>query len=152
MTKTNTSCIVDTGKLITEFGDVEFIQTYQSRDDVKIYRDAQKALTSDMNAILLMQYQTEYKTAAEERKEELSKLIAELSEKIDKKHDMSKPLDALIMASFKGTKIKKGGYFVNGIEDTFTIEDLGDIPNAVYHLLSMNALKLVNVQEDEEKN
>lgn len=152
VTKTNTSCIVDSGRLIVEFENLEFTQALPSRKNVKIYRDVQKALATDIETIKTIKYQAELENATEERKEELNKLIRECAEKLNKKYDSANGLDDLILATFEGTKFKKGGFKVDGKDDEFTKDDFDEIPQIVYDQLTTHAFNLMTVQDDEEKN
>jgi len=148
----NTNCIVDSGRLTTEFENLEITQAYPSTKAVKLYRDSQKKLMSSPLSIEMMILSAKLKTAKDDEVAEIQASIIELENKLSEKFDAAEGIKNLILASFEGTKYKKGGFIVDGKEETFKYCDFEELPEIVYVELVNNALKLITIQEDEEKN
>jgi hypothetical protein len=149
---TNTSCLVDSGRLITEFETLEFVQAYPSRRNVKLYREEQKKLMSDSLSIEMMSLNSKLESANDEESIAIQQSIIELEAKLSEKYDPAKGINNLILATIEGTKFKKGSFSVDKKEESFTYGDFDDLPEILYSELVKNAIKLITIQKDEEKN
>jgi hypothetical protein len=151
---TNTNCIVDNNRLITEFENLEFIQVMPARRNVKKYDEFNKTIASDPSSVLLMKQQSilNKKDTTDAKKLEATAKVVELEEKLSKKFSADEGNNTLILSTLEGTKFKKGGFYVDSKEESFEFEDFDDIPPLVYSELLKNAFKLITIQKDEEKN
>jgi hypothetical protein len=148
----NTNCLVDSGRLITEFEDLEVTQAYPSRRNVKLYRDEQKKLMSDPSSIEMMILNSKLELAKDEEVGEIQQSLISLEAKLSEKYDAAKGINNLILATIEGTKYKKGEFKVDGKVESFVYGDFDDLPEVLYTELANNAIKLITIQKDEEKN
>lgn len=152
--KTNTNCIVDNNRLITEFecemGLFEFYQVQPSIAETREYYAINRILYSHPLAIEGEQLTDSIlKTENEEEKLKIKLKINEIEAKLEKMFDRNKGIKHLIMATFKGTIFQKGKIELNKKPKEIELDDL---PAKLFQMLSNNAISLIQYSDSEEKN
>lgn len=151
----NSNCIKNNVLLRTEFvnevGDkLEFLQAEPTIKATEDYHELNKELRTDDDYVEAEMLVDALLTEKElDKKIEYKKRINALNRSLDTKYDRNKNIRFLIKATLQGSDYQKGKVLLNGNE---SIYDLTLLPAKTYDKIMKNAIRLITIGIDEEKN
>lgn len=150
----NQACAGDNSTIVTTYKDFVFTQAMPVSEPCEEFYKVRKrvqgdALTTKIEKLSIEKINPE---TTDERINEICDLIFDYEDKLKEKYNEKKVYKDLVRASFEGSIYGKGCITKDGEEIKYTDDIYESLPYGYKQKLSVNAIRLMSIQDDELGN